>query len=91
MPDVFAVQLRVCSSCGEPYTVARYARGFCSIRCQRRAEWTDPPTLAAWLDSLTAEFVAAVRIDSGYLENMASEGAKVLASRGTLPGATASS
>lgn len=46
---------------------------------------TTNPALAAWLDSLTREFVAAVRIDPGYMIDMASEGAGMLARRGELP------
>ncbi|MXS73684.1 MULTISPECIES: hypothetical protein [unclassified Microbacterium] len=86
MPDAPTSTPLVCPECGASYALARFAVKFCGRRCEARAKMaTTNPALAAWLDSLTREFVAAVRIDPGYMIDMASEGAGMLARRGELP------
>lgn len=75
-----------CALCGAAFTPSRYTRlGYCGRRCEFRGEWADPPQHAADLEALSIEFVAALLIDSGYVETMLVEAGVMLDRQGRLP------
>jgi hypothetical protein len=86
MPQPETPTTPTCALCGDAFTPSRYTQeGYCGRRCEFRATWTDPAQHAADLEALSVEFVAAVLIDSGYVETMLSEASVMLARQGRLP------
>lgn len=73
----------VCGYCGDVFLVTRHYKLWCGQSCETRGSWTPPPEVEAMLESMSRAFIAAVRIDPGYLIEIAAEGSRMRARQAT--------
>lgn len=75
----------VCGYCGDVFVVTHHYRLWCGQSCETRGSWTPPPEVEAMLESMSLAFIAAVRIDPGYVIEIMAEAAVMLDRKGLLP------
>jgi hypothetical protein len=85
MPLPPAPTTATCIQCGDRFEPIPNRRDHCTASCKRNHEYRDPPQHAADLEALSVEFVAALRVDGGYVELMMIEAAVMLDRKGRLP------
>lgn len=76
MPEPREREEAVCGYCGDEFAVTKRWRIWCGAGCEFRGTWTAPAEHADFLEASTRAFVATVRIDPGYVIELADEGSR---------------
>lgn len=79
MPEPKTPKIGTCALCGEAFEISTNRKLYCDRLCKQNAEYADPPEHAAMLEAMSRALVAAIKIDPGYLIEIAAEGAKLQA------------